>query len=566
MKKFFSSMLLVSLFCLSFNLAFAYFVDVSTSNPYYDAINYVDNADIAHGYSDGTFRPYNLINRAEFTKIIVEATVAIDEIYGNNCYTDVTDQWFAEYVCTAQRKGIATGYPNGSFGVAENIDFVDASKIIILGFNYTPGQNTTNTWYQPYVSILSNKNAIPTSLTGLSQNINRGEMSEIIYRLKNNITYKSSMVYNANTNRLNNPGETPPSPNPDKAHSYCLANNGLIKHSENYDYCVFLNGSQCEVWAYYNGSCSPEPTDTPEEYCREKNGTVSRYNNNKICEFSNNSYCNIDDFYNKKCYRGDHYFPTPKPDKDTYCRNNGGKPDWYDNQHVCSFGLTYCNLDSFYNGNCTQSSATPYPPAPNPTVNYKPYCISNGGFVSGSDCIFESSMSYCSLQYFYDGVCKQGDQQIINPSVYYGPYCTNQGGTVDGNYCTFDDGSTCKLQLFFQQQCHKGDIPKPAPNPSVNYGPYCISSGGTVSGDNCVFSDGSYCGLQKFYQDECKKGENYLLKNIMGPGLQLTNNQYCIKEGGTVTGDNCTFNDGSYCTLDSFYAETCKKGDQKLLK
>lgn len=48
------------------------------ANPEASAVQYVKDQGIVQGYSDGTYRPKNAINRAEFTKIII-ATVLSEE-------------------------------------------------------------------------------------------------------------------------------------------------------------------------------------------------------------------------------------------------------------------------------------------------------------------------------------------------------------------------------------------------------------------------------------------------------------------------------------------------------
>jgi hypothetical protein len=50
-------------------------------------------------------------------------------------------------------------------------------------------------WYRDFVQALDDQNAIPLSITSLDQNITRGEMAEIMYRLKANVTTKSSRTY-----------------------------------------------------------------------------------------------------------------------------------------------------------------------------------------------------------------------------------------------------------------------------------------------------------------------------------------------------------------------------------
>jgi hypothetical protein len=183
--------------------------DIS-NHDYQTAIEYLNREAIATGYPDGTFRPYETINRAEFTKIIVENRFSDGEIYGENCFSDVKTQWFAKYICTAKREGIINGYPDGTFKPADPVNFAEAAKIITSnGMNYTiPQERIMDTeggynyqqvekfWYYPYVGILSDHYYIPVSIKTLNQKITRSEMAEIIYRRQEKITNKESNSLN----------------------------------------------------------------------------------------------------------------------------------------------------------------------------------------------------------------------------------------------------------------------------------------------------------------------------------------------------------------------------------
>ena len=62
------------------------------------------------------------------------------------------------------------------------INFVEAAKIITIAFDLTLIE--ADIWYEPYVEALENKGAVPESIQAFDQFITRGEMSEIIYRLR----------------------------------------------------------------------------------------------------------------------------------------------------------------------------------------------------------------------------------------------------------------------------------------------------------------------------------------------------------------------------------------------
>jgi len=147
------------------------------------AVEYLLDQGIVSGYPDGTFRPENRINRAEFTKIVVNATVEdSSSIQGSGCFPDVQNEWFAPFICTAKASGMIGGYPDGTFQPAENVNFAEAAKIVMHAFGLETGEET-EAWYENDVKALEERNAIPLSIQSLDQKISRGEMAEMVYRL-----------------------------------------------------------------------------------------------------------------------------------------------------------------------------------------------------------------------------------------------------------------------------------------------------------------------------------------------------------------------------------------------
>ena len=182
--------------------AAAAFSDVSADHPNADAINYVQSAGIVSGYADGTYRPNQTINRAEFTKIIVGATRDASNIdscnwesMGQNLSDIPSNAWFTKYVCVARMDGIIAGYPDGTFGPSKPINFVEAAKILALQFNVQGAALDDSVWYRPYVMGLEKKRAIPTSIAFFDQKLTRGEMAEMIFRLKTGNVDKPSLSY-----------------------------------------------------------------------------------------------------------------------------------------------------------------------------------------------------------------------------------------------------------------------------------------------------------------------------------------------------------------------------------
>ena len=164
----------------------AAFSDVSgSSTPYSEAIDSYRSQGIISGYNDGSFKPNATINRAEFMKIVM--TARDGELDGPEgfCFPDVGDQWHAPYICTARQDGIVSGYPDGTFQPGEDINFVEAGKIISLVFEQDIEELGFD-WYEKYVRALEASKAIPQTIDSLERKITRGEMVEMMWRLTEN--------------------------------------------------------------------------------------------------------------------------------------------------------------------------------------------------------------------------------------------------------------------------------------------------------------------------------------------------------------------------------------------
>jgi hypothetical protein len=173
------------------------FTDVTPqTSDNYVAIEYVADEGIVNGYGDGTFGPDDKINRADFVKILMEAVYSDSEIDGcdpEHIFSDIiAGVYYADHVCIGANEGVVTGYDDGSFLPANNINFAEAAKVIVKGFDYDTSDYDDLEWYTEHVSYLQDNGAIPMSIGSLGDYLTRGEMAEIIYRLLEEVTNKTS--------------------------------------------------------------------------------------------------------------------------------------------------------------------------------------------------------------------------------------------------------------------------------------------------------------------------------------------------------------------------------------
>lgn len=182
------------------------FSDVPATHVNAEAIAYVRAQGIVRGYPDGTFKPDTTINRAEFTAMITgrqfNSAETVDSCIDRTVtpatqtvfFRDVLrSDWFAKYICIAKERHIIDGYPDGTLKPGATITLAEASKILTTLFVGNVGSDPV--WYARYVGTMADAHAIPLSITRVDQQITRGELAEMIWRMKTGNIDKPSPTY-----------------------------------------------------------------------------------------------------------------------------------------------------------------------------------------------------------------------------------------------------------------------------------------------------------------------------------------------------------------------------------
>ncbi|MBN1494906.1 S-layer homology domain-containing protein [Candidatus Peregrinibacteria bacterium] len=154
---------------------------------YEEAIQYLYDNGIVSGYPDMNFLPDNRINRAEFTKIVIEANYdeSLFEPYADeSCFSDVpANQWFTKYICFAQDRGIVSGYGDGYFVPQNTINLLEALKIVYEGYRIVIPDNEAPIELK-YYTPAQQAGYIPDELLSkYAKLLTRGHISEIVYRI-----------------------------------------------------------------------------------------------------------------------------------------------------------------------------------------------------------------------------------------------------------------------------------------------------------------------------------------------------------------------------------------------
>lgn len=156
MKKFFALILSAVMTLSTTVFAAPVYNDVVETAPYAQAVQELSALDIVSGYEDGTFRPDNLVTRAEITKMIVSAlneTNSAVAAAGSTKFTDATRHWATGYINQGIVSGFINGYNDVEFGPDDNVTFIQAQKMLVAALGYNTYAQAQGGWPNGYKAV-----------------------------------------------------------------------------------------------------------------------------------------------------------------------------------------------------------------------------------------------------------------------------------------------------------------------------------------------------------------------------------------------------------------------------
>ncbi|MBU1446205.1 septal ring lytic transglycosylase RlpA family protein [Patescibacteria group bacterium] len=187
----------------------AIFSDVDLGNTNYVGIKHLSEKGIIDGYSDGTFKPWQEINRIEALKIILNANNLIDDQYiqenslggmdfaSTDIEIDFNDiyksQWYFPYLKKGVTEGIVTGYPDKTFRPTNTVNRVESykiamesDKIVLPEVLEAPFADVPiYEWFSPYIQEGKNREIVYFTMENQiypGMNMTRGKFAELVYR------------------------------------------------------------------------------------------------------------------------------------------------------------------------------------------------------------------------------------------------------------------------------------------------------------------------------------------------------------------------------------------------
>ncbi len=200
-----SAIVMIALIAPLFAAA-ASFPDVTSSYPHRDAVLKLADMGVIGGHPDGTFKPYDPVDRASMLKMLYKAAGKTADSSKTRCFPDVAPgSWYETIVCDAVAKGYVQGYDNPSAGSGQAgksfkpgraVSRAEALKLsmVVLG-TLSDGSGPSalpytdvarEDWYTPYVRTAVSLKILPMSgmdgpLFKPNQPLERGQAAQYIW-------------------------------------------------------------------------------------------------------------------------------------------------------------------------------------------------------------------------------------------------------------------------------------------------------------------------------------------------------------------------------------------------
>jgi murein DD-endopeptidase MepM/ murein hydrolase activator NlpD len=174
------------------------FKDVSTNSKYHDALVYLKNKEVIDGYPDGTFKVSNKLSRVEALKLILHGS-GQRILAGSSSFKDTEKgSWYDSYLFTAVKNGVVSGYEDGTFRPANTVNKAEFYKMLLNSagvvvedsVSYSPFVDVeTNAWFAPFFIKAYEMEIIDSDIKYISPSeaINRGEAAYAIFKTLTNL-------------------------------------------------------------------------------------------------------------------------------------------------------------------------------------------------------------------------------------------------------------------------------------------------------------------------------------------------------------------------------------------
>ncbi|RYI28843.1 S-layer homology domain-containing protein [Bacillus infantis] len=172
--------------------AAASFPDVPTGHIAYEAITTLAEKGIINGYSDGSFKPSQLLNRGQAAALFTNA-LGLEVPENLNVFKDLkATSYYAQYAAAVEANGVFGGYADGTFGAGDNLTREQMASVLVRAFDlkdtgaavnlndlskaHASHQENVKILVQNGVSIVSDNNFRP------KETVTRAQFALFLYR------------------------------------------------------------------------------------------------------------------------------------------------------------------------------------------------------------------------------------------------------------------------------------------------------------------------------------------------------------------------------------------------
>ena len=161
------------------------FPDVAEDASYAQAVQELSSLDIISGFDDGTFRPDELVTRAQISKMVVDALnerAQAEASKANTKFADVsTDHWAKGYINQGVADGFISGYSDTEFGPDDNVTYVQAQKMLVSAIGYDTFAQGNGGWPNGYKQWAATT-GITSGMSGLTDDtqLTRAQVAQMI--------------------------------------------------------------------------------------------------------------------------------------------------------------------------------------------------------------------------------------------------------------------------------------------------------------------------------------------------------------------------------------------------
>ena len=175
--------MLLSAIIISTNVMAYSDVDTTSNDIVSTSITALSNLNIVDGFEDGSFKPDELVTRAQMVKLIC-TTLGYSELSTvETKFVDVPkEHWASGYINLGVSKSFINGYGNNKFGPEDHVTYAQAVKMLVGACGYDTYASKQGGWPSGYLAYGSSLDIIK-GVTGVTNDtvLTRAQCAVLIY-------------------------------------------------------------------------------------------------------------------------------------------------------------------------------------------------------------------------------------------------------------------------------------------------------------------------------------------------------------------------------------------------